>query len=298
MRTELRLARLLTFAGAILTLSGAAVGLSSGASFAVTVGPGSTVTVNNAPFSSAGKTCDPNRDGWHFIMNQLDFPAGSQIDGADFGPINIVFSDGSTGLALFTDLAGASTAHFLDSTNNQSGNFTIASASMTFPSGTDITGFGNFVISHPPCGTTTTTTTTTTAAPTTTTTTTTTVAPTTTTTTVAPTTTTTTTTTVAPTTTTTTVAPTTTTTVGATTTTAAPTTTVAGTTTTVQVLSEAPTTTLVASEAPVPTTIDRTGVQLPRTGGDAARNVILGLAILGLGLTLMALARRSRPVRS
>jgi len=58
--------------------------------------------------------------------------------------LNITFSDGTTGVATFTDLAGGNTAHFLDGADHQSGNFTIASATMTFPAGTDITGFGNF----------------------------------------------------------------------------------------------------------------------------------------------------------
>src|SRR4051812_7418332 len=235
MFTHLRAARSLCFAGAILTISGLGIGFTAGTSLAGNTNPvvaGTVAPVNNAPsYSTLGKSCDPQRDGYHFIMNQLDYPADSVINGSGFGPINITFSNGSTGVALFTDLAGGNTAHFLDSTHNQSGNFTITSASMTFPAGTDITGYGNLVISHPPCGTSSTTTTT--VAPTTTTTTvapttTTTVAPTTTTT-VAPTTTTTTTTTttVAPTTTTTTVAPTTTTTTVAptTTTTVAPTTT-------------------------------------------------------------------------
>ncbi|MGZ4671813.1 MAG: LPXTG cell wall anchor domain-containing protein [Ilumatobacteraceae bacterium] len=106
------------------------------------------------------------------------------------------------------------------------------------------------------------------------------------------------------TTTTTTVAPTTTTTAPTTT---APTTTTAGsttttaptTTTTTLVASEAPTTaatttTLVASQAPVPPATP----QLPTTGSESGRIAILGLAALGLGLTLLGLRRRSRPVNS
>ena len=292
MFNQRRLARTLCFAGAILTLSGGAIGLTSVTTFAAPnpnpVGPGDTIAVNNTPFDSTGQQCDPSRDGWHFIMNQLEYPVGATIDGADFGPINITFSDSSTAQAMFTDLSGTlanpgTTAHFLNNTVNQTGNFTISSATMTFPSGSDITGYGNFVISHPPCGTvnTTTTSTTTTVAPTTTTsTTTTTVAPTTTTT-------------VAPTTTT--LAPTTTTAAPTTTTTVAP-------TTTTLVLSEAPvpptttTTTLVASQAPVPPAT--VVVQLPATGTDSGRLAILGLTLFGLGLTLMGLSRRSRPVSS
>ena len=106
------------------------------------------------------------------------------------------------------------------------------------------------------------------------------------------------------TTTTTTAAPTTT-----TTTTAAPTTTTTPTvatptTTTTLVLSEAPvltstTTILVASQAPVPPAgVAATVVQLPTTGNESGRIAILGLALLGLGLTLMGLRRRSRPVSS
>ncbi len=103
------------------------------------------------------------------------------------------------------------------------------------------------------------------------------------------------------TTTTTTAAPTTTTAASTTTTTAASTTTTAAsTTTTTLVASEAPattstTTTLVASAAPVP---PATVVQLPATGSESGRIVILGLAMFGLGLTLIGLRRRSRPVSS
>ena len=107
----------------------------------------------------------------------------------------------------------------------------------------------------------------------------------------------------APTTTTTTVTPTTTTVAPTTTTT----TTVASTaTTTTVVLSEAPATTpptttaattLVASQAPVPLTIgSSTAVQLPATGNKWSRIAVLGLAVFGVGMTLMGLARRSRPV--
>ena len=172
MITQRRLARTLCIAGAILTISGGVVGLSATPTFAVTVAPGTTIAANNAPYSTAGKACDPNRDGYHFIMNQLAYPAGSLINAADFGPVNITFSNGTTAVASFTDLSGGNTAHFLDDDTNQAGNFTITSATMTFPVGSNITGYGNFVISHPPCGTTTTTiapATTTTIAPTTTT---------------------------------------------------------------------------------------------------------------------------------
>ena len=131
---------MLCITGAILTVSGLAVGVSAGTSLAGSVSAGTVASVGNAPFSSVGKQCDPNRDGWHFIMNQLEYPAGSTINGADFGPINITFSDNSTGVATFTDLSGGNTAHFLNNTVNQSGSFTITSATMTFPPGSDITG--------------------------------------------------------------------------------------------------------------------------------------------------------------
>ena len=65
----------------------------------------------------------------------------------------IKFVGGSTAVATFTNTSGP-VAHFLNSTVNQTGNFTVASASMTWPAGTDITGYTNFRISHPPCGTT------------------------------------------------------------------------------------------------------------------------------------------------
>ena len=165
MFSHLRAARMLCFSGAIITVSGLGVGLTAGTSLATSANP-SVAPVQNTPYSSYGQQCDPSRDGWHFIMNQLAYPDGATIDGNDFGPVNITFSDGSTGVATFTDLAGGKVAHFLDSTDNQSGNFTIKSASMTFPAGTDITGYGNFVISHPPCGSTTSTTSTTSTAPT------------------------------------------------------------------------------------------------------------------------------------
>lgn len=124
---------------------------------AAIVGPGTTVSVANTPYSSEGMTCDESRDGWHFIMNGIETTGGGDPAAADFGPITLQFSDGSSGLATFTD-ASSKTAHFLDATNNQSGLFTLTSASMTFPAGTTVTSFTNFVISHPPCGTVTTST--------------------------------------------------------------------------------------------------------------------------------------------
>jgi LPXTG-motif cell wall-anchored protein len=259
-----RIARGLCAAGVIVTLSGASLGVFGATTYADTVVPGSVVLADNLPANTVDKDCDPSRDGYHFIMNGLVYPPGATIDGADFGPILITFAGGSTATATFTDLAGGNTAHFLNNTVNQTGNWTILSASMTFPAGTDITGFGKFVLSHVPCGTNTTTTTTTT----------TTTAPTTTTTTIAPTTTTTT---IAPTTTTTTIAA----------------------TTTVQVASEAPflptttTTTVapqVAAESPA------APVVLPRTGNNTAPIVILGVFMLFLGLTLLGLSRRPRPL--
>lgn len=105
-------------------------------------------------------------------------------------------------------------------------------------------------------------------------------------------------------------APTTTTTVAQTTTTTVEptTTTVASTTTTVEPTTT--TTTLLASEAPAlaATTTTTTLVgsaaesqtaavaQLPATGYESGRIAIVGLAMFGLGLTLLGLRRRSRPV--
>lgn len=258
-----RLARAVRFAGAALALSGGAFLLASGTSFAAGVGPGSTVNVSNLPYSSAGQSCDPTRDGWHFIVNQLEYPVGSVIDNNDFGQLMITFSDGSTAVGFFTDLSGGQTAHFLSNDPaHQTGNFTVTSVTMTFPAGTDITGYGNFVLSHPPCGTVTT------------------VAPTTTTTLVAPTTTT-----QAPTTTTTkSLAPTTTTTARGLS--EAPATT---TTTHAGLLSEAP-----GSAAAVFPTARR----LPTTGTESGQLALFGVAIFALGVTLLGVARRYGPVDS
>jgi hypothetical protein len=71
------------------------------------------------------------------------------------GPVNITFSDGSTGVASFNRSGRRlRSAHFLDSTDNQSGNFTDSSRrAWTFPAGNRLSrGYGNFVISHRPCG--------------------------------------------------------------------------------------------------------------------------------------------------
>ena len=271
MSTKFRFSSALCFAGAALVLGGAAIGLTSSTSFAASVTPGSSYSVDNAPYSTAGKTCDPSRDGYHFIVNQLEFPVGAVIDGSDFGPINITFSDGSTAVAMFTDLSGNSTAHFLNSTVNQTGNFTITSATLTFPAGTDITGYGNFVISHPPCGTVRSTPTTT-MAPTTT------MTPTT----LTPTT-------LTPTT----LTPTTEVGSGGPTTTMTPTT-MLGSEGPVPSLVQ-PTTTIVSSFGPRPST-GSTGQALPSTGsGELA---LLGAAVFGLGLISMALARRTHPTNS
>ncbi len=236
-------------------MSGGAFVLASGTSFAAGVGPGSSVTVNNVPFSSAGQSCDPTRDGWHFIMNQLEYPVGSVIDSNDFGPLMITYSDGSSGVGAFTDLSGSNTTHFLSNDPaHQTGNFTVTSVTMTFPAGTDITGYGNFVLSHPPCETVTTE------------------------------------------------APTTTTTEALTTTTTKA---VAPTTATMaRALSEAPATTtttpievLFGGEGSA-AAASPTARQLPTTGTESGQLALLGVAILGLGLTLLGVARRYGPVGS
>ena len=124
------------------------------------VSPGDTVAAMNVPYSSEGKQCDESRDGWHLVMNGVETSSGNAPTAADFGPVILTFSGGSSGTAIFTDASGDKVAHFLDATTNQTGAFTLVSALMTFPAGTTVTGYGNFVISHPPCGTISTTTTT------------------------------------------------------------------------------------------------------------------------------------------
>jgi len=311
MFTRRRLGRSLSIAGVMLTLGGTTLGVLGTTTYAVSVGPGTTVSVENPNYSTDGKACDPNRDGYHFIMNGLEYPAGSVIDGADFGPILITFSDASTGTALFTDLTGAMTAHFLDSITNQSGNFTIVSAQMTFPAGTDITGFNQFRISHPPCGTTTTTTTTE-AATTTTEAATTTTEEATTTTEAATTTTEEATTTTEAATTTTEYGATTTTEYGATTTTEYGGTTLPEeTTTTAATATTATPTTQVASQFPVPTTTTTIApvvaseaptvppTALPVTGSKyAGLAALLGLSLLTAGIVVSGLSRRPRPLES
>jgi hypothetical protein len=123
---------------------------------AVDVGPGSAASVENVPYSSLSGGCDESRDGWHIVMNGVETSDGEPATAADFGPIALTFSDASTGSAVFTDMSGP-TAHFLDAVTNQSGEFTLTSATMTFPAGSRVTAYNNFRISHPPCGTVTTT---------------------------------------------------------------------------------------------------------------------------------------------
>ena len=145
--------------GALLVLAAFVIPTSAGA---MSVGPGTSASVQNTPYSSDSGGCDPSRDGWHLIMNGIEHGSG-ELTGSDFGPVTLSFSNGSSGSAVFTD-ASSKTAHFLDATTNQSGGpFTITSASMTFPGGTTVTSFNNFVVSHPPCGSVPTSTTSTTA---------------------------------------------------------------------------------------------------------------------------------------
>ncbi len=127
---------------------------------AVVVAPGVTVEVDNTPYSSDQGECDETRDGWHIIMNGIETTDGNPPTADDFGPVNLMFSDGSTAQALFTDASGDKVAHFLNDDVNQEGAFTVTAGAMTFPNGTRITSFNNLVISHPPCGTIVTTTTT------------------------------------------------------------------------------------------------------------------------------------------
>jgi LPXTG-motif cell wall-anchored protein len=64
----------------------------------------------------------------------------------------------------------------------------------------------------------------------------------------------------------------------------------------------APTTTtpiLVVSQAPVsPTAVLPTEAQLPATGNRSGPLALFGAAMLGVGLTLIGLAKRTRPVSS
>jgi LPXTG-motif cell wall-anchored protein len=282
---------------------------------AVVVAPGVAVEVDNTPYSSDQGECDESRDGWHIIMNGIKTTDGKPPTADDFGPVNLMFSDGSTAQALFTDASGSKVAHFLNDDVNQEGAFTVTAGAMTFPNGTRITSFNKLVISHPPCGTIVTTTTTvpdttTSTVPDTTTTT----VPDTTTTTVPDTTTTTvpdTTTTTSPVTT-----ETTTTTVPDTTTTTSPvsteTTTTTSpvsteTTTTTSPVSTLPTTTIPPG-TPMSATIDTvyverqvqaarttrasTGSTLPSTGVDGGPFVVTGLLLLAAGISLWAINRR------
>ena len=153
MFTRLRVCRSLSIGGMFLTLSSAAIGMLGSTSYASSVGPGSVAIVGNPGYSTVAHSCDEYRNGYHIIMTGLVYATGATVDGGDFGPITITFSDGSTAIATFTDLSAGATAHFLNNTVNQNGNFTIDSAQMTFPAGSDITGFNQFSISDPPCGT-------------------------------------------------------------------------------------------------------------------------------------------------
>jgi LPXTG-motif cell wall-anchored protein len=146
----------LIFGGVVLVAVVALLPTSAGA---IDVSPELSVEVANTPYSSGSGQCDESRDGWHIIMNGIETSDGEPATAADFGPVNLLFSDSSTAQALFTDASGDKVAHFLNNTVNQEGAHTVTSAVMTFPAGTRITSFNNFVISHPPCGTIVTTTT-------------------------------------------------------------------------------------------------------------------------------------------
>jgi LPXTG-motif cell wall-anchored protein len=261
---------LLLTAGTVMLTSGVLPAISS-AETAPAVAPyalEATATVENLPWTvpdPPNKGCDPNRDGWHFVMNGITATvAPNLLNAGDFGAIVISFSDGTSGTALWQEMSGQ-TAHFLGTADHQYGTVSPVSASMAWPQGTRVTGYNNFVLSHPPCtfGSTTTTT----APTTTTTTTTTTTAPTTTTST-------------------------------ATTTTTAPTTTTTTTTTTVaQSTPTIPTTTtIVASQGGVPTTTTTTVVAssgaLPSTGQASQTLVVLGMVCVVLGGLTLLLGRR------
>jgi len=264
---------------------------------AASVSAGQTITTSNLGQGSStefqqahGGKCDPNNDGWHFIINGLSAGDGTTLDATDLpSTISIKFSDGSVVSGAFLKLSGP-TAHYLNNSDHQADNVYPTSASLTFPAVTDVTAYTNFVLSHIPCGfpgTTTTTTqpaTTTTAAATTTTEAATTTTEAATTTTQAATTTT--------------EAATTTTQAATTTTQAATTTTAAATTTSVE--SEAPvvtpaapsTASQVASEAPVLTA--PAGSSLPVTGSGDQSTLLIVATILFLGGVIL-LARSRRP---
>lgn len=62
-------ARRICMAGSILAVIGATFGVFGNTTYADGVAAGSTAVVDNAPYSTVGQTCDPNRNGYHFIMN-------------------------------------------------------------------------------------------------------------------------------------------------------------------------------------------------------------------------------------
>jgi hypothetical protein len=155
MFNHLRVARGLCVAGVMFTLGGASLGiLGSTAHAANEVNPATgTVSVHNTPYSTLGQGCDSSNDGFHFILNGLAYAEGATINADDFGTVKITFSSGAPIYASFTGLSGGKTAHFINSSANQTGNYTITSATMTWPAGSDIISFGQFTISHVPCGT-------------------------------------------------------------------------------------------------------------------------------------------------
>jgi len=112
---------------------------------------GQTVQVAGLPWEDDDMgICDPDRDGWHFVLAVVQTLGGITPNASDFGPVTFTSTSGE-GTAPFTDMTGP-VAHFLDATGTIPTTASILAASMTFPETTSVTGFVQFRLSHSPCG--------------------------------------------------------------------------------------------------------------------------------------------------
>lgn len=114
------------------------------------VTPITSASVENLPFSSDDKACDPGRDGWHIVLTGVVTSDGSTPGASDVGDISLSFTNGASAVATYLDTE-STTMHFLYEISPFLWPDTVTSADMTLPPSTKIVGYRSFRVSHGPC---------------------------------------------------------------------------------------------------------------------------------------------------
>jgi hypothetical protein len=102
--------------------------------------------LRNVPYVPGDNPCDER--GWHLIMNGVT-PATA--GNGDFGSVLLTFSDGTTGTATFDRITAGGVAMWYFQPASGTASQTLTSGTTTFPGGSGVTEFNQFVISNPAC---------------------------------------------------------------------------------------------------------------------------------------------------